>query len=923
MPADYQNLQGPFNTYRFPDDRSSPEEVLSYRNRVFSKYAVYRRRTEARMAVAMQYMIDNQWLDLMASTYPDPAFGYRLKLLQTDQDMIPRPVTNILAPNIEVELATYNKRKFMPKAVAATNMPWDMEAARKATDVLKYRAEVESWSVVRQRFGLFLVGTGTGVMRSWWDETYLETDRVPSPLAVRCMACQQLYQQPTVAASARMQIRFNSDSLQPVPGRPDQLQMYRCPQCGSLEPLQPTPITQQEMEYNDFMGRPMGVVLPKGEPAMEALDPFSAYPENGGVAVSYDNFRVFGSATPRSLDWILDRHPQFDGQLKPDSQQELLRRNPLLGEFSAYGWYGGVVDSNVFNNHAVYYEMWAMPTRRMPAGGLIRVANNLILERGPLIWQYTDENGVQHKVPRVMYSAGVWSERPGEFFGHGMIDRGKSLQNRLNGRDAQIIDINERMANPHVMAATDQNLTGPEWFEGPYSGKLMLYERSPLAPDDKPQIFGGVSPPQGLWQERNAVKDDVRLILGPAEIEIGASPKNVTTTSGLQLQSEQAESRRSPREDTVDYASKRLWKHKLQMEQCFRVDDSEYEVQDPTSKKWRTEVYNRYKLQGKLRLEIEKTAFVSKSIYDREAAREAQADGLYQVNKPQDRKALLDMRGLPTDVNRDENNQVDRANEKWACFLRDGQVPVIDQTLENPAIHWDVLSGWLLSEDGKRFAELANWPALLPLLTDWETLLQQRIQLDAACRQVYGQWSTEEQAVEAYKQKTAEYQQALPVYQQQMQGYEQAVQAAMAAGQQPPPVPMQPVEPPVPTLLPRPLDKKVLTVWRELFELSGLPRGQQGGVQLPPSQELRTDLAQFQIVVENYLRFRAVVEAYRLMTKGIGLSAPAATATPIGVTPNPPNPPNPQNTSTPGTSQALSNSGQAVAQAGTVAGGPQ
>lgn len=930
MPGDYENLSGPYNNLQFPDlttAQADPQRVISYRNRIFSKYAAYRRRLEARWAVNYQYFIDHQWLDLFTAAIPDGVAGYSLRMLQSDKDGIPRPVTNILAPNIEIELATYAKRKFMPKPVAATSDPWDIEAAKRMQAVLKHRSKTEHWNIARQRAGLHLAVSGTGFTRSWWDLSYsYETEEIASPFAKTCQSCQATVASPTISTDMKGQMKGGSEALQ-AGKDPMTLMMGACPECGAPG-MQDAVLNEGDLDKRDIFGRRLGVTIPKGRPAIEAWDPFTLYPENSGVGVTYDKWQVMHSVTSRSLDWIIDRHPQFKNDIRPDSQTELLRRNPLVGEFAAFSYMGPTIDSSIYMNHALYYEMVALPNSRMPKGMLIRSCNNLILEAGDLLWEYTDpEMNTKVQVPKVSYNVGVFIERPGEFFGHGMIDRGRSLQNRLNGRDAQIIDIHERLANPHVLAATDMNLTGPEWFEGGYSGKKLQYERSVLAPGDKPQVFGGVSPPSGVWQERDRILNDVRFILGPAEIEQGMSPKNISTTSGLQLESEHAQQRRGPREDSVDHISYMTWDHVMRMEQGFRVSESEYEVEDERSKAWRTEVYTRVKLQGKMRMEIEKSSYAADSIYKREAIREAQASGLVIVRTPADRKRILEAMGLPTDLNPDEDFQVNNADKKWSHFVRDGVIPVMDPTLDNPIICWDVLATYLLGEDGRRLAGLANWEFVLPLLTDWEVMLGQKIQLDVLSRQQYGMWTTEEDARAMYAQAMVQFQQAQVAFPQMQQDYQGIAMASQAMGAMPPPAPLPPVEPIKPIFLPRPMNLKLLNVWNELLQAATIPPGETSPK--PPEE--------FKVVLDSYLRFRAVAEAYRLLSQGwttqgppmlpmqpqapMGAEGGAAMATPPANVPNPPNAPNPPNIPSPGTSQALAASNMTPPGSGTVVGG--
>jgi hypothetical protein len=115
------------------------------------------------------------------------------------------------------------------------------------------------------------------------------------------------------------------------------------------------------------------------------------------------------------------------------------------------------------------------------------------------------------------------------------------------------------------------------------------------------------------------------------------------------------------------------------------------------------------------------------------------------------------------------------------------------------------------------------------------------------------------------------YAQHMILYQQQKQAGDQAVQAG-ADPTMLPPTPQMPV-PPMP--IPRTMDQKILMVWTKLVgqQLPGIVNQlimQQGGL---------VDPNQVQQQVTNFLRFRAVVEAYKLMQPQPMAAAPGSGAT--------------------------------------------
>jgi hypothetical protein len=914
--------------HRVPDLEADRNEILGFRDRHFNWYSVYRNRHLERMSRSMHYYIGNQWIELDREVLLETARGHTFRDTRSRGEIeLPRPVTNFCGPAVDSELATLNKRRLKPKVIASKRHPRAEAAARVSQEVLDDRLKRLDWPTHRDRFIWNTITTGTGFLKSYWDTPHDKMTRIGNPDAVVCPHCSNVLSSPIVPVSLRSRFpSIPSSTQEHAPedeaGEPE-LELSECPFCTGGNKLQPFEVSpEMATSMQDAAGRPMGYDVPKGNTAIEAPSPFYMFPENSGVGVTPDNCRFYGQASIRSLDWIAERYPDRMDDVSAEDPELLMEQHPILGEHHLLGWYNSTLDSSIYEDHAHIYEIHAERSHRFPEGRSIVIAGeSTILDDGPLYRTYQGPDGEDISVPSVQYAAARFKVRAGEFWGHSLIDDIISPQNRINAIDAQVIDARDRMGSPNLLATEGMEMTGPEWVEEYGGGKIMTYIPDPMAPGERPEVFGSILMPTGVYQEREACREDIRSLAGPQPIQQGEAPKNVSTTSGLQLLGEQAELISEPKLRGIETALEAIWEHQLKLIWTLRTDPDEYEV-DTDTDGYEVKQFTREDIEGQTRVKIEKQAFIEKSIYDREAAREAQADGLYNTETPRARKRLLEIRGLPTDINEDESLQIDAAKRMWVEFTDDGRVPVIDESLDDPNICWQVLGTYLKSNEGIRLSTAASWPQVLKSIGGWQMELMEAEQADMLARQYYGPELAADPpaAEEKYAADMLDYEAALEDFtrqQAQLQAQQQqilGVQAEIAAlppeQQQgelaalqagiPPQAPLvPPVPPPAPLFLPMNKEDRVYIIWKRMLER--LPV-------VPPEQALE-DLKAYLEASDEFLRFRAVVEAYKLLADAQMQAQMAPEMVGTGTPPAPPNPANPVNVPNPGTSEALSNAG--------------
>jgi hypothetical protein len=890
---------------RLPAEGSDPGLIRDYRDRVFNRHSAYRNRHMERMALSLLYQLSRQWVEPDYEVLIDSVRGFVFRdMRQASMIQMPRPVTNYIAPSVEVELASLGKRELTPKVLTTSNDPRIEAAAKVAQEVLDYRLKTLGWADIRELATFLTVVIGTSCIRSYWDETYSDLTPIGAPNAVACQQCGQTLASPNIPRGLVDQVPRHRETLRDMPielGSDEaSVQVTHCPTCEVPSLLTPMSLGPEEAAGTDMFGRSLGMLVPKGNTALEIVSPFDLYPENSGVGITPDNCRIWAQATTRSLDYFEERYPERFDEIEPEDPQELMRTHPILGEWSLIGRYDSAMDSGIYDAHQTEYSIHASPSYRFPKGRSIVMAGDVLLEDGPLLRELTLPVDPMKpappktiSVPRVMYGAARFKVRHGEFWGHGLVDDLISPQNRLNGLDAQMIEARERMGSPNLIVGDDMDLTGPEWNEEYGCGKIFRYQISPLSPNAKPEVFGAIDIPHGFREERADTIQDMKQVAGPQDVEIGEAPRNISTTSGLQLLGEAAERRRAPRERALVSMFEKIWSHQLQLVWVLRTEEDEYEAENDEGS-WERKQFKGQALCAQTKVIVEKQAYIDKSLYQREGVREAQADMLYRLDSQLAIKKILEYRGLPTDVNEDLNRQVDIGKRQFVDFRDEGVIPTIDTDIDDFWIRFQVLGTMLLTDEGKRMEKAAMWPEITKLIAGWEDELDQMQLMDAKAVAFYGGRPSPEHAQPIYDQ-------ALNAYKQQEQQVGQQMATSEAMGE--PIVPPPPLEPPPPPVfLPPAIEDQILMVWTSMIQRNG-------GIKAQPTMESMQ-------TVQNFLKFRAVVSAYKryhmkqqmkLMGGVPGAAAPGGTPGAEAVPATPPtqaglefqSPNQPQNPATP------------------------
>ncbi|MGH9388080.1 MAG: hypothetical protein ACRD1Z_00580, partial [Vicinamibacteria bacterium] len=351
------------------------------------------------------------------------------------------------------------------------------------------------------------------------------------------------------------------------------------------------------------------------------------YPQDAGVRVTPSTLRYWGRRKIRSLEWLEERAPHLVDRISPEPPSELLYDDPILGEWELLGHWSPTLDQGILDHHFNADEIVHMPSFRHPRGRYILSAKDVVIEDEDLLIEEEVEqdlpNGkstqVKVYVPRVSLAISRFKLRPSTIFGTGLPEIGISLQNRLNGIDAQVIEQRLRMGSPNLFLPPDMWIEGPQIDSSYGAGKLFWIQPSAMFPDMKhPEQFGGELFNSDVYLERDRVKSSIQEKLGPSPVVKGQPPKNVSATSGITFLAEQDEKSRSLRESEFARGCESAFSHIMQLEWILRSDEDEYRVLGP-DKAYETRQYRGNVIRGQTEISIERSPFIAKSVMRREA----------------------------------------------------------------------------------------------------------------------------------------------------------------------------------------------------------------------------------------------------------------------------------------------------------------
>ncbi len=871
-----------------PTMHSSDEDIRGWIDRHMNIMSHRRRYHTQRAALNLWFYLGRQWIEARAELASGNGVYHFTEVYRNSLAAFPRPVTNIIAPAVDNEVARLGRKEFVPDAQPGQNKPEWMAAARLATDILDWEMGKSLWAQKREDLAFNLLIDAVSIMRTWWDENQTELSLISSGETSVCPGCNSKFASrevprsfatlaaPTAQGPYDMLHKETLRDVEEGPGEASalhpkgikQVEITVCPFCQEMNELQSYPLNEEEASEEDAFGRRLGMLVPTGETAIEAVSLHEYFPENGGINVEPHEQNINQQTSIRSLEYIALRYPEFEKELRPEEPRELIRYNPIYSEplLSGYMGYNLSTGYESYYNHAKLREIVIQPhphIRGLEEGAIFASAGEQVTKK-PLMVTVDGAAG-QHKIPKVKYHFARFKRWPKNFWSRTVVDELVPIQRRLNELDAQMIDIRER-GKPNMWLPEGTTLYTRDDVQGSFT--CIYYD--PSDPNWNPQQ--GLYPGQPIagspyMSERDNTLRDAQMVGAPQDIEVGQAPGSVKTTSGLMLLDEAASTKRGPRERSLTLMFESGFSHVLEMNWAFRKEDVTYSIQREGGI-YEQKTYTGTDLLGAMRVKMTAKAGYDQAIYNKEAAAEALQMGLVQLTSPDQIDRMLELMKLPKDLNERQHLQVLRAEEAWSDFIHERHIHTPDQTIEHPVTWYSVLGKRWFSDECVILQRTSGWQDLIPDIETWEEVKSQIEVLEIAQKPIYGpappdQWGSIFEEGDKLVTKAKE------DYDKSTESYSKAVASAPpgAEGADIPERPTKPImdkfpKPPEEGFLPQAMHQRIYEVWMRMLPklrpamTAAVGEDAQGKRPGPKTKKL--------LDLRDLLQMRAVIESYRL-----------------------------------------------------------
>lgn len=822
-----------------PKRGSSAEQWKQFLDSFCDDKSPYRQERLAEWAEAKAFWESMQWTQKV----PYQQAGRVPRFSSIKDDTIPMPVTNVVLGLLDNEYSKLDKKKAKGKVRSKVKRQGEQGAAEAGDEILDHHLDQLKWPRIRRNAAFRFVTTGTMLLHSLWETTYLDTVRVGIDNACKCLnpECGCTYAsrevKPEIAmglppeqkAKIQREDSFVSDDA----SMKTKFTLGVCLQCGAPMRDKYTP-TPEEAQGQDPFGAELGEDVPKGDARLESLHPAECYFENEGIGVEPDSFESVAIEQIKSLDWIRShfKHPELE-KLKPEDPVMLADRAFTSGQYAPDQRTTSADSRNLYRNHARVRRFYQKPLSKDDMGRYVIMAGPLLITDSDLCFWATDGKGRKHKDVRakVVTPARFWPKE-GEIYGMPAIAPLLSPQRRLNMISSQIVDRRERhvelvMSTPGMKLRPGGNIAG-------LTGSRLIYDWDAEA-QVPPTLIETKLIDEGVYKEIDWLERYMQSVMGAFDADEGREAPAGTPAIMYKLQAEQASIRRGPREEELKNAYEEAFSHQMVLLQQFAREPREFWVKG-AGEQWEEKSFQGADLIDQTDIYVEEEPDYDEDTYGKEILLTADERGIIDKTDPVTLHEVGKQLGLPSSITERRSIQIEDAARKWAKFEKEGKVPVIEPTQDDHGTKFAFYGKALMGDDGLALKEKARWEEILPLIAGWDGptgKLAQAEQMDAQVRQ----WQAQAMMpAPAPPQPTGD-----PMMDAQAQGaYQTAAQGPALAQQGLASIPGG-VES---ALLPEAVNERVLTVWLRILKAKGYTPSPD---QIP------------------FLQMEAVVEAHKLL----------------------------------------------------------
>jgi hypothetical protein len=724
-----------------PEDKTQVSKCSLFLDHVLNQDSLFHRYKERSWNRSRLYRQGQQWNEPARDNSGDLTYTNWRPMRVDRRNMIPMPVVNVFGPAIENESARLVKVGSRPYIRAESTDPEVEAAAELAKDVVVDIHDRLGFNDQQRDGSQHMPEFGQWIERWGWEVDWLKLTPVPVSTAVGC-DCGFSLREPSVPPEHGQQFHANRpgsvlENVEPPDdddplGQPvSTFTAKACPQCppdlatGSLRPLQPKPLSMDEAQTPDSLGRPMTDQYPLGDVYCEMVSCFDYFPESGGVDVTDSTqLNEEGFIIIRSLDWIRRRFPKNGKLVKAETATEMYERHPWLG---AIALAGGASSQGVLDNHCRVREWHLKRSMDFPRGRSIMEANGVLLMDED--FQIESSNNPGTYIERCWTELIQHEKIHRQLWGLSLGEAGLfSTQDNINVQKSQAIDIRQKWTNPKMMVRDGVDMTAPGGAGSRYPADVWTFASA--NPDDKPTLFGSVPVNPSFWQEFDRDLAHAQQLTGAQAADVGnIQPGQDLNYSALLFAAQKSAERRQPRIDRMRDAKRRGYRYVLRLVEEFYREERLIRVRGKNDE-WSVRKFMGKQLMGQNDVDFEDEPIVDAGVAKRAAINQAFTMGSINVQSVSVRRRVNRHLEVPMDVDEDDNAQIECAQREFIDYLEDGDEPAVDRQADAHNLHWEQHVFDLMGEKAaglKREAKAAGlpWSKVLLATSKWEEKLGQ------------------------------------------------------------------------------------------------------------------------------------------------------------------------------------------------------
>lgn len=747
--------------------KGTPANLRHFLDRVLQRDTSYRIERFRTWEQARHYKLNDQWIE--ADYTDDPTRTPFWKPIEVDQsNWMPMPVRNHMVAPLQNEKSRLVGSGSRPYVRVEDDNPKSEKAAKIGRDVLMDRLEKHHWIEMEDEGCDGLVSYGTWVMKAYWDIDFTKTVKIPITSGVKCPSCDFRLADPSIPEKdvrgklldpdfqSRVEIRTTADpnnnlvppkfkvkathclTCQPVAPAPmmdgetgepmlDELMQPVMSEGQPVPELQPFVPTDEEAKREfDAYKRPLGEDVSIGDTGLRNVPVFDYFPQNGGLQVSARTCEEHGEEHIESLEWIRAHYKNGD-KVTAEDAEELMRWHPIVGGSAHFfAGVGGEPDPSLLANHARVREFHKEPYLELTDGKVKKNLGRSIIMAGNVVLLDADylipsETSPGEYIPRVVYDSVPWELRDGELWGVGAAEFLFSIQDSINTRRSQVEDARHRFGSPKLLAVDGMDLMYAGFTDTGYNSDIWYYRPVEGAAQQKPEPFGNEQMSQEWVREEEMDVEAAAQIVGTMDVEIGNVPAGVTAASAMMFMGEKASERRKTRIARILSMKRRIFSALLVYIHEFYREKRYYHVRGKNDR-WGVKSFMGTDLLGQTNVIVEEEPAYNLKQFQREAIKDGMAavPPTITADTAGAKRKINKAWGIPTEINEDQNRQVELAEEEWMRYYEEGTVPVVKMREDVHQIHYEThVLDWL-GEDAGRLRDDVDWNQIELALWGWD-----------------------------------------------------------------------------------------------------------------------------------------------------------------------------------------------------------